>query len=159
MKQDNPEQKSANIQQQIGYQGNVSISFVKNGKIKKSIKQHNSGTSYLFQLLASAITGQSLASEMPRYIMLFDASDNPILYYKPQFTGGKPIVSDGQARASFTAYIPQSAVTASTFKKLAMYTQSNNPNTKLAEVTLENPTEIPTGYSVMVTWEMLFTNV
>ena len=106
MKEVKSEQQSSNVTQQIGYQGSVSISYVKNGKIKQSVKQHNEGTSYLFQLLASAITGQNIANEIPRFIMLNDASGNPILFYKPQFTGGKPIISSGIAKAQFTAYIP-----------------------------------------------------
>ena len=156
------------ISQSIEYKGSVKISLIKDGKVKKIIKTHNAGTKYLFQLLTTAITGESIANDIPQYIDIL-YSENPssetpnftsLLTYKPSITGTSRENTSVANKAIFTAYVPQSALKTTTrvFNKIAMYSKSNDESTEIAELILTEVTTIPDDYAVMIQWTMSFSN-
>ena len=153
--------KDINNQQTIGYRGSVKISLIKDGKIKKVIKTHNAGTQYLFQLLTCAITGLDISSDIPQYIDLLDSNNHSILSYKPSLTGVTIENTSSSNKAIFTAYIPQSAISAAThvYRTIKLYSRSSDDSTELASLTLEDDTTIPDDYAVMIQWSMSFTNL
>lgn len=161
---DNKEIKQKSSQA-VGYQGNVTIKLIKNGKVKKTIKQHNEGKLKLFQALAFAVCGNLSQQDLPNYIDLvyYDSqsqSSTSILSYKPSLTGRTPQMVGADAyEAIFTAYVPATAIATSDKKYNVLNLLCNTDSTSiLATLTLDEIQPIPDDYTLMVQWAMVFTN-
>lgn len=50
------------------YQGNVTVSFVRKGRVIKTIRNHNEGTNELFRFLLNCLAGNYYANDRPVFI-------------------------------------------------------------------------------------------
>ena len=144
----------------IGYKGDVSISFVRDKSVKKTIRTHNEGTDLLFKNIAYALTNADMRNSFPRYMDVFSGGKS-ILSYRCTLTAKTPVAMDGGGYAvSFTAFVPSSDInsTERTFDELRVYNQSTAESSLLARLSLSPAEQIPTDYAIAVEWKMWIGN-
>ena len=159
----------------LNYYGFVIIKTLKNNKIIKETTTHNSGTLWLFKLLAGALCGDTTVyNKMPQYFDLGVKDDEGNFtshLYNRVYLSAKVIkdfsvtidrdIFNGSYGASFTAMISSNTVRSSNpTKVLRLYSNSYAEDTLLAEVQLNDEISLNTagGYNYSIEWVMTFEN-
>lgn len=167
----------------IKYIGSITIKEYNGNKLIRTIKTHNGGTSWLFKVLALALTGSDQRQNMPHFLDMGykTSSDNfqSVLSSRIGLTSkviekfsetsgtvaGAAITTYGHS-AIFTATIPAANITGTgkvtnyQLTSKAKDDTSVGESTVLAEVKVENGHEYQqlAGYTYVVEWVMTFAN-
>ena len=157
----------------IKYSGNASIKILNGKKIVKSVKQHNAGTPWFFQVLASAVIGNNESRNMPHYIDVLQkrAGSDPIEYdslitNRIALTSKSFRAQEGGWIAIMSAVIPyrslKSTAATQNIDRVDIYSGSTGSNL-LASVILTDGDVIEiaanTKNNIAVEWDMSFTNI
>ena len=163
----------------LKYHGIVKISVLKGNKLIKTIKTHNAGTTWLFQILSSMLCGNDERLNVPRYFdlgNLTQATEYSSQIFESSIANRVSLsskviknfkVSEGSTiftgsyGASFTALIPSLQIISSTAKQLRLYsTKNGGDEVLLAQVDLPETIQLEetSGYNYMIEWVMLFEN-
>lgn len=163
---------SKTTKQTIQYNGSVNIKVLNGTKVVKTAKTHNSGTSWLFQVLASAIIGSNETNNMPKYLDVFENTGTTesvtlqSIISNPVPLTSKHMEKDSDTNdgwvASFTAIIPYRSIKSGgdhVIYCLRLYSTAGNETTQIAEV---KPSDITINRdnrsNLAVEWRMLFSN-
>ena len=95
----------------IQYKGDVSISFIKKGKVVRKIKNHNEGKNSLFEFLLDCLAGNYYKSNRPTWIIPYYKEQNEMKYsiYKPVPISSVKVTKDNSGPVlSYTCLIPSS---------------------------------------------------
>lgn len=156
------------------YEGKVTIKFVKNNKVYKTIKSHNNAKPLFFKYILQAITGASVSKEMPQFLTLMgttesDSTVKNLLSYRPPISGYVDTDSSNNPIARFTGYIPYGAIIGSspktvTIGQLCIYNSSTGDNTNLlVEVDIKDTdkrkTTIIDGTTLIIEWNIAIKDI
>ena len=164
------------IKSSIGYYGYATIKLLKGKRVTRVITHHNSGTTWLFRLLASTLCGKDETSNMPKFLDLLhlENQSNTSSRLVSSLAGkvslaakvleNVPVAGStntAKVAASFTAFVPASMVTNQYINALAIYSNAYGDDTKLAEIKLDELVDLTTkrSYNLMIDWTMTFDNV
>lgn len=146
----------------IGYKGEVTLTLTRNGKFLKRLTTHNEGKKPLFKYLMYCMTGTYYSTQAPRYIRIFDASDNE-LTLRPIVRTGEPSYEFGDTSASsvMTFNVPSSVLTnLETLQKIKLYSYDTiSTNEELAEIELDEPKIVVENSTLIVAWKMTIANI
>ena len=165
----------------IKYIGSVTIKEYNGKKLIRTIKTHNGGTSWLFKVLALALTGSNQRQNMPHFLdMGYDSSGkfqsvlssrigltSKVIESFTETQEGAPVVTTYGHSAIFTATIPaanimrNNSVTKYQLTSKAKDNTSISESTVLAEVKVEgdgHKYHQSAGYTYVVEWVMTFAN-
>lgn len=165
----------------IAYSGTVQVSIVKDNKVIKEDRNHNSGTRRLFEFIAKCLANQYESTYSPRYIRFFhvvDPSDDI-----DNLSGLEPLtdailissstfkVNENAATAQLTFNVPGNVFTFSSGGSLdgnnvpnvvALYSFEtiNRPEAQLATVKLDSSVvgSITQDVNLIVVWELSVMN-
>ncbi len=159
----------------ITYQGNVTVKYVKNGKVIKKRKQHNAGTAELFDVILTALSGSLHTNRIPYYLLAFTTEGKSALYKAA--AKSSVIKVDNQTNSiTYTFTLPYAMFNLSTLSggkninTLRLYGESHivhdnleNSTNPLAAVELVEDEQISYndlifGVSVIIEWKMTFSN-
>lgn len=152
------------------YKGEVTINFVKNGKIFKKISKHNTGTAELFKTITNALAGSWSASTCPQYIQLFNKTNNVYtkLLQSPQRKQSSDVKTVNTLNnKSSTLYleflIPRTAISnTGVVNCVRLYSGIDDTNTFLASIDLSSSNEINlaenTNANLLITWTLTIGN-
>ena len=163
------------IKSSIGYYGYATIKLLKGKRVTRVITHHNSGTAWLFRLLASTLCGKDETSNMPKFLDLLhlENQSEPTSALKSSLAGKVSLTAKvlenvsvvgsadiAKVAASFTAFVPASMVTNQYINALAIYSDATG-DTMLAEIKLDELVDLTTkrSYNIMIDWTMTFSNV
>lgn len=158
-------------QSPISYKGEVTLKIMHGDKVVKTIRQHNDGTVYLMRFLTHCLGGYYVREDSPKYIRLFDLSDNTEPSIEAEVTL-RAIVTNFNAiydddaendsgSVTLTFLVPSTLVKDSKeFNAVAIYGTSQNQNIAnyMAWVKFNNAMSISTGESLMLLWKMTLSN-
>lgn len=169
------------IKDSLNYCGFATIKVKKGNKIIKKYSSHNSGTQYLFKLLANALCGNYQREYMPRYIDLGNIDENS------KFTSSlihriplnSTVVTENSGYSielannnvysikfgalfsclfNFSNLIPDGSINA-----MQLHSNANGNDTCLAQIQLadelsEDTLKFSSSYNFLVEWIMTFDN-
>lgn len=162
----------------IQYQGFVTIKILKGNKTIRTIKTHNAGTTLLFKVLSSVLCGNNESVNMPKYFDLGSMeSDGSSYTFKSNLANRvalnskvienfTTIMEDNKTfksayGASFTVLIPSIQILEQkNIDTLRLYSLNYGEESLLAQVELLNSLEVSydKGYNYMIEWVMTFEN-
>lgn len=154
----------------VSYSGTVKIKVLNGTKVVKSGKAHNSGTQWLFQVLASSILGNDERTNMPHYLSIFEVDDGvetELINNRVPLTSGSFRAENGGVVATFTAIIPYKSLSSRssdhTISRIKMYSSSDpERETMLAWVDPPLSSEWviskDTTNNIAIEWDMTFSN-
>lgn len=157
----------------LKYQGIVKISILKGNKLIKTIKTHNAGTTWLFQVLSSMLCGNDERKNVPRYLDIGTLTSNKFnssIANRVNLTSkiitnfqikNNSNLYNGSYGAFFTALIPSLQITENTANCLRLYsTKNGGDEVLLAQVDIDELRDFNTsyGYNYIIEWVMLFEN-
>ena len=169
-------------QSSLNYYGFVTINVLNNNKVVKTIRKHNSGTEWLFKVLASTLCGNNESTNMPRYFDIGTFNKTQLgntfvtslvsriaLSSKTinNFSVSVPGTTDnhnfkGIVGASFSALISASDILQNSLAPiLRLYSDVQGESSLLAQVNLGDEAitlDYSSGYNYMVEWVMTFEN-
>lgn len=158
--------------QTIGYKGNVSIKVVKGNTVVKRINVNNTGNAPMFKFLANCLKGTYEEAQRPKYINLFNQTENKCLTALSTPCSRASLVSVPKFGASLEFIIPAAYIVANkdidTLKlyssiDLSSATEGIESADAAAEVSLgENTFQISQAdainTTILITWTLLLTN-
>ena len=149
------------------YKGEVTINFVRNGKIFKKISKHNNGTAELFKVITNALAGNWSASTCPQYIQLFNKDTNGVykkLLQSPQRKQSSNVKTvntvDSKSSTLYLEFlIPRTAVSSTeVVNHVRLYSGIDDTSTFLASINLSNGSEINladnTNANLLIKWTL-----
>lgn len=163
---------NAQLQNFIGYQGQVTASMVVRGR-KKQYSIFNSGTKNLWNLLAKAIAGYSISGEIPEYFDIVDELGNSYLRsripFRAKVWGEDTVEEDTENSTSVKLTV---TVTKSDKRRdhlpngsnvvLRMYNVMGNALAEITDTTdkqlLQLYNNISTGTDAIFEWVLTFSN-
>ena len=162
----------------IQYQGFVTVKVLKGNKAIKTIKTHNAGTTLLFKVLSSVLCGNNESVNMPRYFDFGNLINDGNSYtFKSNLANrmalSAKVIENFTASAgnnsftsaygaSFTVLIPSIQIVAhKDIDTLRLYASNYGEESLLAQVDLSEALEVSydKGYNYMIEWVMTFENV
>lgn len=155
----------------VSYSGAVKIKVLSGTKVVKSGGAHNSGSLWLFRVLASALLGNDERRNMPHYLNIFDVNgdtETPILSNRVALTSGSFSPSeDGGVMATFTAIIPYKSIadrsTTHRISRIKIYSDAS-PDSETTLATVDTGAgdvwDINSGTrnNIAIEWDMTFAN-
>ena len=143
------------------YQGDVQIKLMRGRKPYKTINVKNNGTAEFFRILCNAVAGNDYGSQMPKYVGLYNDSDDiPLNISRTHFTTvGVNNDTDGYY-TEFTFIIPGSYLRTGTVSNIKLYNTTVEGAGELASVDLgeESFSITDTESNLMITWILRFKN-
>lgn len=158
----------------IKYKGSVSINVLKNGKVVRTLSNHNKGNYPLFKYIAQCLVANFSEPEHPCYLKLGNSTTSEgVTTFKnyslsPQrYASAKPILSNNSAIASFEFLVPATTLALSnnlSINTLRLYNDVNRNADELysAELILSSGNEISgltEEMTLQVIWNMSFESV
>ena len=153
------------------YRGEVTINFVRNGKIFKKISKHNNGTAELFKVITNALAGNWSASTCPQYIQLFNKENGVYtkLLQSPQRKQSSSVKTvntvDSKSSTLYLEFlIPRTAVsTVGVVNHVRLYSGIDDTSTFLASIDLigdDNTIDLAdnTNANLLITWTLTIGN-
>lgn len=153
------------VQQQvtnISYRGNITLTIMHGDRKVKTIKAHNNGLQPLFEYLVHCLAGDFIASKVPSYLRVFNASDVELTYRAiPTTTTIDYVVSSSSASVVLSFNVSSSALReTSNIKKFKIYSRENRDTSSNPSATfdLDNAISITQGSNLVVAWQMSVSN-
>lgn len=121
----------------LGYKGNVTISFLKKGKVVKKLNTHNLGTPVLFQFLLNCLKGDYFSDDRPQWVRTFKQIGLTKVYCQTQSIpiGSTNISGEGNDLGlTYSILLPNITIrnispsTEKIISGIVFYSQSNNPS-------------------------------
>lgn len=169
-KKSTKKEESKTTSSNLVYTGSVVAKVMSGKKVVRTIKQHNEGTVWLFQVLAAALIGNDNRVNMPRFLDAYKENGNSALAYKVALTG--KYISEIKAedevigwKAVFRCMIPYSSVSSdAVISRLSLFsnqTDETGDSTKLATLDLvgDNKIKLSNNQNLLIEWSLSISNV
>ena len=154
----------ANGSSYIGYEGNVELTFFRNGT-KIVIKKKNAGVKNLFRILCRALAGYDISGEIPSFLdlrVVNGSSTSSILNNKIALTGKSYRIESNDWVLKITGTIAYSDLMnpeiseSSTYRLYLMNTSADLAYLNVEATDLAGITE---GTQMLVNWTLKFQNL
>lgn len=154
----------------IKYRGDVTIEFVKNGKIVRTIKKHNSATKYLFEFIYHCLAGNFYQDELPSFVIPLTEVGGQYYLYNTNFTPiTKVIVEDNNTVVTYKCLIGYNTLEiGKDVAGLGFYALKNKNSDEMGipiqnqsmAVIFENPytPQADDRSDLLITWQVQVTN-
>lgn len=151
-------------EESLVYKGEITLTMMHGNKVIKKLRKSNTGKGPLFQYLMYCLTGTLYPTKVPKYLRVFDASDDELTTREIPTTGTPSYTFDNSsASAVVTFNLSSTALKQLTgLKKYRIYSSENASSSQVAnysaEVVLDTPEVITEGSTLIVAWKMTLSN-
>ena len=158
------EDKVVAQEESLVYKGEITLTTMHGNKAIRKLKKSNTGKGPLFQYLMYCLTGTLYPTKVPKYLRVFDASDNELTTREIPTTGTPSYAFDSSsASAVITFNLSSTALRQLTgLKKFRIYSSENASSSQIAnysaEVILDTPETVTDGSILIVAWKMTLSN-
>ena len=159
----NSKVKEQNTKGSISYTGNVKVSVVRDGKVIKKRRGRNSGKLPLFSFLTNCLIGAYNDKLRPRFIKLFNDSDEEISYSYIPFSeiNVDSTAADAttvSSTAIFKFLVPFSALKQGEKVKIIRIYNSDSEEMAVYELSEADEITIEINESIIIEWDMVISD-
>ena len=156
----------------ITYSGGATIKIIKNGKVRRTIQQHNAGSNYLFEFICNCIAGNFYENRRPQILRVGNLNSDTYTDYSLAYviaSTSRAYLKSNEEVVDVSFNFPGTLINVSAVDDskplncLRIYSKSNNNNVEnwSAQIVLTGDDVIESltkDESLLVIWEMKITN-